>query len=107
MLQFEIYKDSNEYHFRVADNDDVILLSREGSKQKEGILKAIDAVKKNAPVPKSIEKKETKDGYFFFTVTNSFGAVVCTSTMFYSSQERDRWLNDIQKEIPQINIVES
>ena len=106
MLKFEVYKDSNEYYFRVANDSEIILLSREGFKLKENMLKSIEAVKKNVPIPSSIEKKETKDGYYFFTVANSFGQIVCTSTMFYSSHQRDRWLNDIQKEIPQLAVVE-
>jgi uncharacterized protein YegP (UPF0339 family) len=107
MLKFEVYKAANEYYFRVTADTEPILLASEGDKQKENVLKNIEAVKKNAPVPSSIEKGETSDGDYFFTLSNSRGKIVCISAMFYSSLERDKWLNDIQKELPQLDIVES
>lgn len=106
-MKFEVYKeDSNKYFFRVVDEVEEILLSTDGYQHKESVLESIESVKKNVPVPTGIEKMETEEGDYFFNIMNSRGQIICTSTMFYSPIMRDKWLNDIQMEVPQLEVVE-
>lgn len=107
MMKFEVYKQENEeYSFRMVCDTDEILTALNGAEKKEQVIDAIDSIKKNVAIPSSVEKKETASGDYFFTITNSVGKVVCKSAAFYSSRLRDQWINDIQKEVPQLDIVE-
>jgi uncharacterized protein YegP (UPF0339 family) len=106
-MEFELYKEGNtKYFFRVVDEVEEILLSTDGYQTKERALENIESVMKNVPVPTGIEKMETEEGDYFFYIMNARGQVICTSTMFYSPVQRDNWLNDNQKEVPQLDVVE-
>lgn len=106
-MQFEIYKENNsEYFFRMVDDYNEILISTDGYNEKENVLICIESVKRNARVPSSIIKHDTPEGDYFFNILNSTGKVVCSSTLFCSPHLRDKWLNDIQKEVPHLDIIE-
>lgn len=107
MMKFELYKESNnEYFFRMVVDREKILMSVSGYDEKETAIKGIESVKKNAPIPSSVIKQDSSDGGYFFTILNSSGKTVCISTDFCSPHLRDKWVNDIQKELPQLDIFE-
>ncbi len=104
---FEIYTDqSNEYFFRLADENGDLLLLSEAYKEKEKIFDAINSVKKNVRTPTGIAKDETEEGDYFFLVIGSDGRIICKSAMFYSTANRDKWINDIQQIVPQLEVIE-
>ena len=107
MLKFEVYKEQNEeYFFRMVDGEEEILSSLSGHKEKTAAIDTIESVKKNVPIPSGIKKDHSSSGDYFFEVLDSMGRAICRSTMFYSAHLRDQWLNDVQKEVPQLSVVE-
>jgi len=108
MTKFETYRGANtEIYFRLVDDKGKILLSSEGYKQKESVLSGIESVKKNLPLPTAIEKKATEKGMHFFNVKSTNGQVVGTSTMFDTPELRDKWLSDLQKEVPKMQVIDT
>ncbi len=106
-MNFEVYKDNNsELYFRLVDTTGKILLSSEGYKQKESVMNGIESVKKNLPLTTGIEKKESANGKHFFNVKSTNGQIVGTSTMFDSIELRDKWIKDLQMEVPLTKVVE-
>jgi uncharacterized protein YegP (UPF0339 family) len=104
---FEVYKEQNkEYFFRLADENGEPLLLSKGYKSKGEIYEVVNTVKKSVTDPAGIAKDETKEGDYFFMVIGPTGRIVCKSTMFYSSENRDKWINDFQRLLPQLDIVE-
>ena len=107
MMNFEVFTGSNsELYFRLVDKTGKVILSSEGYKQKESALSGIESVKKNLPLPTGIEMKESTNGKHFFNIKSTNGQVVGTSAMFDSIELRDKWLNDLKKEIPMTKVIE-
>jgi len=107
MMKFELYKEQNEeYFFRMMDNDEEILSSLNGHKEKTAAIDTIESVKKNVPIPSGIKKKDSSADGYFFEVFDAMGKAICRSAMFYSAHLRDKWLNDVQKEVPQLSVIE-
>ncbi len=108
MTKFETYRGkNNELYFRLTDDTGKVLLSSEGYKQKESVLNGIESVKKNLPLPAAIEKKATEKGMHFFNVKSTNGQVVGTSAMFDSPEIRDKWLSNLQKEIAEMQVLDT
>lgn len=107
-MKFEVFKGSNEEHyFRLVDTKNNVILSGEGYKQKENMLNGIESIKKNLPLTTGVEKKESNDGKFFFNVKSTNGQVVGTSMGFDSAVTRDKWIGEIEKELPEILIIDA
>jgi uncharacterized protein len=108
MMNFEVYKENNnDLSFRLIDDTGKILVSGMQFKQKDQLLLNIESVKKNLSLNKDVEKNITAQGKYFFNVKGAHGQLAGTSIAFASPQIRDRWLHEIQKEMPHSQIVEA
>lgn len=107
-MKFEVFKGKNdEHYFRLIDSKNNVLISGEGYKQKESMLNGIESIKKNMPLATGIEKKESTNGKHYFNVKSTNGQIVGTSALFDSPGQRDKWINEIEKELPQMLVIDA
>ena len=107
-MKFEVYKGNNDQHyFRLINSKHKVLLSGEGYKQKENMLNGIESIKKNMPLPTGVEKKESTNGKHYFNVKSKNGQIVGTSALFDSKGQRDKWMSEIEKELPEILVIDA
>ncbi len=107
-MNFETYHENNHRQsFRLIDETGKILLSGEGYKQPGAVLNGIESVKKNLPLTSAIEKKEAKNGLFFFNIKSTGGKVVGTSALFYTPELRNRGLREMQKNGPGARVIKT
>ena len=107
-MKFEVFKGSNDEHFfRLIDSKNKVILSGEGYKQKENMLNGIESIKKNLPLPTGVEKKESTNGKHFFNVKSTNGQIVGTSMLFDSPVTRDKWISEIEKELPEMLVIDT
>lgn len=106
MIKFEVFKGhGSELFFRLIDDEDILLIS-DGYKRKERVISDINLVRKNVGEPSGIVKDETKDGFYFFKIVGSNGKTICHSTMFFTEGHRDKWVNDLQRMVYHLDVVE-
>jgi len=107
-MKFETYKGTNNaLYFRLVADSGKILISSEGYKQKQNVMKGIESVKRTLPLSDGIEKRVTENGLHFFDVKNPNGQIVITSAVFDSPEKRNRWLWKMQNEIAEAKVLET
>ena len=85
MGNFQMYQDREEkVRFRLIATNGQIILKSQGYKSKQSGKKGIEAVIQSSRLDKNFERKETKDGHYYFTLKSSNGLIVGTSEIYAS-----------------------
>lgn len=85
-----------QLQFNLQAGNGQIILTSQAYKGKEGCLKGIDSVKKNAPDMSKFEKLTAKDGSPYFNLKASNGQVIGNSQMYNSEAARDNGITSVQ-----------
>ncbi len=96
MGKFVITKRKNEeFQFSLkAGNGQNILIS-EGYKQKASCITGVESVKKNAQDESKFDKKESKNGKWYFNLKATNGQIIGTSEMYESTSGRDNGIKSV------------
>ena len=89
-----------EFQFNLKAGNGEVILSSEGYTAKPSCLNGIESVKKNAPEDKRYERKEAKNGKFFFNLKAGNGQVIGTSQMYESAASRDKGIESVKRNAP-------
>ncbi|RAJ05497.1 hypothetical protein LX64_02656 [Chitinophaga skermanii] len=105
MGKFVITKSANgEYRFKLkAGNGETILVS-EGYNAKAGCENGITSVKNNASSDERYEKKEAKNGQFYFNLKATNGQIIGTSEMYENTHGRDGGIESVKNNAPSATI---
>jgi hypothetical protein len=102
-MKLEVIKQQkNEFLFRLLDTDGEPLLISDSYRLQDTLMSDLEILRTIITRPGSIEKKKTGDDYYYFTIADLTGRIICHSTLFYNENLRDKWLNDIQKIGPEL-----
>ena len=94
--KFEVYKDKKgEFRFRLKAANGEIILASEGYKDRAGVMKGVDAVKKNADLLARFERKASAAGKHYFVLKAANHQVVATSEQYATENARDNGIKSV------------
>lgn len=107
MGKFILTKRTNgEYQFNLeAANGQVILIS-EGYKAKASCQNGIASVKTNAALDNRYDRKEAKNGAYYFNLKAGNGEIIGTSQMYASGAGRDNGIASVKANAPDAEIID-
>ena len=91
---------NGEFQFNLKAGNGEVILASEGYTAKPSCLNGIESVKKNAPEDKRYERKEAKNGKFYFNLKAGNGQVIGTSEMYESAAGRDKGIESVKRNAP-------
>lgn len=92
---------NGEFQFNLKAGNGEVILASEGYTAKTSCLNGIESVKKNAPDDNRYERKEAKNGKFFFNLKAGNGQVIGTSEMYESAAGRDKGIESVKRNAPE------
>lgn len=105
MAKFEIKKRTNgEFQFNLKASNGEIILTSEGYTTKANCKKGIASVKKNSQNDLRYDKKQSKNGKYFFNLKANNGQVIGTSEMYESQKSCDNGVASVKKNSPDAKI---
>ena len=102
MGYFKLFKsDKNgEFYFNLKAGNHETILTSEGYKAKSGAENGIESVMKNGASDSNFDRKEAKNGQFYFNLKASNGQIIGTSEMYTSKAGRDNGIESVKKNAP-------
>jgi len=98
MGKFVISKRANgEFQFNLKAGNGEVILASEGYTAKASCLNGIESVKKNASNDNRYDRKESKNGKFFFNLKAGNGQVIGSSEMYESVAGRDKGIESVKR----------
>lgn len=91
---------NGEFQFNLKAGNGEIILASEGYSAKTSALKGIDSVKRNAADDNRYDRKESKNGKFFFNLKARNGQIIGTSEMYESASGRDKGIESVKRNAP-------
>lgn len=91
---------NGEFQFNLKAGNGEVILASEGYTAKPSCLNGIESVKKNASEDKRYERKEAKNGKFFFNLKAGNGQVIGSSQMYESAASRDKGIESVKRNAP-------
>jgi len=88
---------NGEFQFNLKAGNGEIILASEGYSAKTSALKGIDSVKRNAADDNRYDRKESKNGKFFFNLKARNGQIIGTSEMYESASGRDKGIESVKR----------
>ena len=105
MGKFEITKRKNdEFQFNLKANNGQVILTSEGYKAKVSCENGIESVKKNSQDDSKFDRKESKNGKYYFNLKATNGQIIGTSEMYESSSGRDNGIESVKTNAPEASI---
>lgn len=88
---------NGEFQFNLKAGNGEIILTSEGYSAKASCLNGIESVRKNAADDNRFERKEAKNGKFFFNLKASNGQVIGNSELYESASGRDKGIESVKR----------
>lgn len=100
--KYKLYQSekSGEYYFSLSAGNGEVILRSEGYKAKAGAENGIESVRKNSPDDGRYDRKEAKNGQFYFNLKAGNGQIIGTSEMYKSKSGRDNGIESVKKNGP-------
>ena len=108
MGYFKLFKSekNGEFYFNLKAGNHETILSSEGYKARSGAENGIESVKTNGSNDANFDRKEAKNGQFYFNLKASNGQIIGTSEMYNSKQGRDNGIESVKTNAPGAEIKE-
>jgi len=102
MGKFETFKSekSGEFYFNLKAGNGQVILSSEGYTTTAARDNGIASVKKNSTDDARFDRKEAKNGQFFFNLTATNGQIIGKSEMYTTTAARDNGIESVKKNAP-------
>lgn len=97
-------KKNGEFQFNLKAGNGETILSSEGYTAKASCLNGIESVRKNAPDDNRYERKEAKNGKFFFNLKAANGQIIGTSEMYETAAGRDKGIESVKRNAPDATV---
>lgn len=95
---------NGEFQFNLKAGNGEIILSSEGYTAKASCRNGIESVRKNAPDDNRYERKEAKNGKFFFNLKAANGQIIGTSEMYETAAGRDKGIESVKRNAPDATV---
>lgn len=107
MGKFILKKRSNgEYQFNLEAANGQVILTSEGYTAKASCQNGIASVKTNAPLDNRYDRKEAKNGKYYFNLKAGNGEIIGTSQMYASTAGRDNGIESVKTNAPAAEIID-
>lgn len=97
---------NNDWYFNLKAGNHETILSSQGYSSKSGAENGIESVKKNGGEDDNFERKEAKNGQFYFNLKARNGQIIGSSEMYNSKAGRDNGIASVIKNAPDAEIKE-
>lgn len=91
---------NEEYQFSLKAGNGQEILGSEGYKQKSSCVNGIESVKKNSQDDKNFDRKESKNGKWYFNLKATNGQIIGTSEMYESSSSMENGIKSVATNAP-------
>lgn len=91
---------NGEFQFNLKAGNGEVILSSEGYTAKASCLNGIESVKKNSTDDNRYDRKEAKNGKFFFNLKAGNGQIIGSSEMYESASGRDKGIESVKRNAP-------
>ncbi|MFB2120420.1 YegP family protein [Parapedobacter sp. 2B3] len=88
---------NGEFQFNLKAGNGEVILTSEGYTAKASCLNGIESVKKNASDDNRYDRKEAKNGKFFFNLKAGNGQIIGSSEMYESASGRDKGIESVKR----------
>ena len=88
---------NGEFQFNLKAGNGEIILTSEGYTAKTSCLNGVESVRKNASDDSRYERKEAKNGKFFFNLKAGNGQVIGNSELYESASGRDKGIESVKR----------
>ncbi|WP_293914783.1 MULTISPECIES: YegP family protein [unclassified Sphingobacterium] len=107
MGKFILKKRSNgEYQFNLEAVNGQVILTSEGYTTKASCQNGIASVKTNAPLDNRYDRKEAKNGKYYFNLKAGNGEIIGTSQMYANNAGRDNGIESVKTNAPAAEIID-
>lgn len=93
-----------EFQFNLAAGNGQTILASEGYSSKAACMNGIESVKKNATDDARFDRKDSKNGKYFFNLLAGNGQIIGSSEMYESAAGRDNGIESVKKNAPEASI---
>jgi uncharacterized protein YegP (UPF0339 family) len=102
MGYFKLYQSekNNEWYFQLKAGNHETILQSEGYKAKASAENGIESVKKNSQDDGKFDRKEAKNGQFYFNLKATNGQVIGTSEMYKAKAGMENGIESVKKNAP-------
>jgi len=97
---------NGQYVFNLKAGNGEIILTSEMYTTKAAAQNGIDSVRKNAPADDRYERKEAKNGQFYFTLKAANHQVIGKSEMYKAKASMENGIASVMKNAPDAKIEE-
>lgn len=97
---------NGEYQFNLKASNGQVILASEGYTSKAGCENGIESVRKNAPDDDKFDRKESKNGKFYFNLKAGNGQIIGSSEMYESVAGRDNGIESVKRNAPDATVEE-
>ena len=100
--KFKIHKSNKnqQYYFNLHALNGQPILTSETYSTKQSCKKGIESVKANAPIDERYDRKEAKNGQFYFNLKATNGEIIGTSEMYTTKASRENGIASVKTNAP-------
>ncbi|MGJ1386288.1 YegP family protein [Sphingobacterium spiritivorum] len=107
MGKFILTKRTNgEYQFNLEAINGQVILTSEGYTAKASCQNGMASVKTNAPMDHRFDRKQAKNGAYYFNLKAANGEIIGTSQMYASGSGRDNGIASVKANAPDAEIID-
>ena len=107
MEKFILKKRSDgEYQFNLEAANGQVILTSEGYTTKASCINGIASVKTNAPLDNRYDRREAKNGKFYFNLKAGNGEIIGTSQMYVNTAGRENGIASVKTNAPDAEVID-
>ena len=95
---------NNEYYFNLKAGNHQVILTSEGYTSKSSCENGIESVKTNSQDDSKFDRKESKNGKYYFNLKATNGQIIGSSQMYEAKNGRDNGIESVKKNAPDAEV---
>ncbi len=106
--KFEIFKDKEgeKFYFHLKAGNGEIILASQGYTAKSSCQNGVDSVASHSKDESNFEKKESKDGRYYFVLMATNHQVIGNSQMYTTTSARDHGIHSVHENAVEAEVVD-
>lgn len=102
-----IVSSQDKYHFNLTAKNAMVILTSQHYTTKAACITGLESVQKNALDDSHFEKKEAKDGRFYFIVKAANQKIIGNSQMYTTIGARDNGIKSVMENAPIATVIDT
>lgn len=96
-----------KFHFNLLSGNGQIVLTSQTYAAREGAVKGVESVRKNAAIEARFESRESKDGKPYFVLKAANGLEIGRSEMYSAKRAMENGIASVAKNAPDAPVVDA